>query len=280
MRRRLILHLFLSALVIAGLAVLAGCGKQSPTSTGGMGTLRMQLTDDPAAYDAIILEVLEVAVNRGEAVEDASEGGDPGTSEWVVLSSEPASYDLLTLRNGVFTTLAVSEVPAGHYSQVRLKLGDGSTIVVDGVSHDLKVPSGMQSGYKLIGGFDVPAGGTIDVAIDFDASRSVVQTGAGAYLLKPTARVVAAPAVTTGSIRGAVNPDDVIVTVFAISAGDTVASAATVEGNGAFVLPMLAPGTYDVALHPSATYADSTISGVGVTAGVVSDLGTIDLTPQ
>ena len=258
------------------IAALAGCGDH-PTTAVGTGTVRVQLTDDPASYDEVNLVVTEVSIRRGL---DEPESASEDATEWEVLSAEPATYDLLTLRNGVFTTLAVDQVPAGHYDQVRLKLGDGSTVVVDGVTHDLKVPSGMQSGYKLIGGFDVPADGSVEVAIDFDASRSVVHTGADTYLLKPTARLVVAPAVTTGSIRGAVDPTDVAVSAYAISGGDTVATAATQPGNGEFVLPMLAPGPYDVALHPSATYADTTISGVSVAVGSVTDLGTITLTPQ
>ncbi len=262
--------------MFVAVAALAGCGKQ-PTSPAGTGTIRMRLTDDPASYDAINLQVVEVSVNRGQ---DASGSADSDSTEWEVLSDQAATYDLLTLRNGVFATMAVGQVPAGHYNQVRLKLGDGSTVVVDGVSHDLKVPSGMQSGYKLIGGFDVPAGGTVDVAIDFDGSRSIVHTGSDMYILKPTARVVVAPAATTGSIKGVVDPADVAVSAYAISSGDTVATAATTPGDGAFVLPMLAPGAYDVAIHPSATYADTTLTGVNVTAGSDTDLGTITLTPQ
>jgi hypothetical protein len=279
MRRLHVLSAFLGIVALGLIGAIAGCGEQ-PTSVG-TGTVRVQLTDDPASYDAVNLQVVEVAIQPG--LDEAGSSGEDSMgdgSEWEVLSAESATYDLLTLRNGVFATLAVGPVPAGHYNQVRLKLGDGSTIVVDGVTHPLKVPSGMQSGLKLIGGFEVPEGGTVDIAIDFDASRSVVHTGADTYILKPTARVVVQPAVTTGSIRGTVDPNDVVVTAFAISGGDTVATAATQPGSGEFVLPMLAPGSYDVALHPSASYADTAITGVSVTVGTTTDLGTITLTPQ
>jgi Domain of unknown function (DUF4382) len=279
MRRLSLFPVLLGLVVLGAFAALAGCGRQSPTSAVGTGTVRVQLTDDPASYDAVNLQVVEVAVHR--AVDDSEAAGEGSDSNgWEVLSDQAATYDLLTLRNGVFTTMAIGQVPAGHYTQVRLRLGSGSNVVADGVSHDLKVPSGIQSGYKLIGGFDVPAGGSVDIAIDFDASRSIVHTGAGTYILKPTARVVVAPAATTGSIHGVVDPTDVAVAAFAISGPDTVGASATVPGDGSFVLPMLAPGSYDVALHPSAIYADTTIAGVNVTAGGTTDLGTITLTPQ
>lgn len=286
MRRRSFLPALSGLIVLVAIGALAGCGRQQPTAASGTGTLRVQLTDDPAAYDAVNLQIVEVAVHRGDETTapdtSASDTSATGTdsSGWEVLSRDAATYDLLSLRNGVLATLAAAPIPAGHYTQVRLKLGAGSNVVVNGETHDLKVPSGMQSGYKLIGNFDVPAGGAVDVAVDFDASRSVIHNGAGAYLLKPTARVVVMPVATTGSIQGAVSPSDVAVSAFAISNGDTVASAATAAGDSAFVIPMLPPGSYDVALHPSATYADTTITGVGVTAGNVTDIGTVTLTPQ
>ncbi len=44
-----------------------------------------------------------------------------------------------TLRNGVFTTLALAHVPAEHYTQIRLKLGTGSNVMVGGVTYPLTV---------------------------------------------------------------------------------------------------------------------------------------------
>jgi hypothetical protein len=102
--------------------------------------------------------------------------------------------------------LGVGDVPAGHYTQVRLHLTDGSNVVVDGAPHPLKVPSGMQSGYKLVGEFDVPAGGQVELTLDFDAARSVVLTGNGRYMLKPTCRVIVNPVDTIGSIMGTCFP--------------------------------------------------------------------------
>ena len=63
-------------------------------------------------------------------------------------------------------------MPAGHCTQIRLKLGAGSNVVVDGVTYPLTVPSGLQSGYKLVGEFDVPASGLVELALDLDAARS------------------------------------------------------------------------------------------------------------
>jgi hypothetical protein len=57
--------------------------------------------------------------------------------------------------------------------------------------HELKVPSGYQSGIKLVREFEIVAGLTVDLVLDFDASASVVKAGkSGKYLLKPTIKVI------------------------------------------------------------------------------------------
>lgn len=257
--------------VLAVLLVFAAFGCSKNSTSPGFGTVKLRLTDDPADYQQVNLAVTEVSAHfEGGAGESDSTGG------WQVLRSEPFDIDLLTLRNGVFATLAVTQVPAGHYSQIRLKLASGSNVVIDGVAHPLKVPSGMESGYKLVGGFDVPAGGLIDLTLDFDAARSIVLTGSGTYILKPTARVIQTQ--SAGAIAGHVSPDSVATVVYAIQAPDTIGSALT--SAGAFTVGALPAGTYSLAFHPATAYRDTTLAGVVVNAGATTQVGTVQLTPQ
>jgi hypothetical protein len=95
----------------------------------------------------------------------------------------------MTLRDGVFTTMGVALVPAGRYTQIRLKLGAGSDVVVDGVTYPLVIPSGLQSGLKLVHPFTVPPEGFVDLLVDMDAKTSVIETSAGTWMLKPTVKV-------------------------------------------------------------------------------------------
>lgn len=132
-----------------------------------------------------------------DEVDDADGVEDGVTSAasaegWEVVSSETQTFDLLTLQNGTFTSLASASVPAGHYTQIRLRVAPGSTVVVNGVSHPLVIPSGLQSGIKLVSGFDVPAGGLTQLTLDFDGARSIVLAGDGTYHLKPTIKVARA----------------------------------------------------------------------------------------
>jgi hypothetical protein len=233
------------------------------------------MTDAPGDFQEVNLVITQVSAHLGGA-EDGAESDSDSTSGWQVLRTEGLDVDLLTLRNGVFAPLALAQVPAGHYTQIRLKLGAGSNLVVDGTTYPLTVPSGLQSGYKLVGPFDVPANGLVDLTLDFDAARSIVLTGSGKYLLKPTVRVIATS--TAGSITGQVLPDTVSTAVYAIQAADTVGSAVTSGGD--YTISALPAGTYSLAFHPATAYRDTTLAGVIVTPGTTTHVGAVQLTPQ
>jgi Domain of unknown function (DUF4382) len=275
----------LALAALGALALVAGCGRSiAPVApkTSGFGAISMRLTDAPASFDHIFLDVTEVWVHRvddrtpgdtlchckdcdrddseGDGENDHEDNGHhqhhhrcahrefEGNGVWHQLDVSPGIYDLLDLRNGVFRTLAVGSVPAGTYDQVRLKLAADNTIVVGGVTYPLKVPSGQESGYKLFGRFVVPVDGTVDVGIDLDAARSVHPTGSGKWILIPVARIF--PIQTTGSIHGTVSPAAATSWVYAMSGADTVTSTMT-SGNGSFTLALLPPGDYAVHIVPT-----------------------------
>jgi len=152
-------------------------------------------------------------------------------------------------------------------------------VVVDGTTYPLTVPSGMQSGYKLVGEFDVPDGGGVELTLDFDAARSIHRTGNGRYMLKPTVRVIVNHVDTTGDIIGHLLPEGVAATVYAISGPDTVQTAVA-GADGRFDLAALLAGTYSVAVHPDTAYRDTTIEGVIVNAGATTDVGDVELTAK
>ena len=167
----------IAALAVVALAALLGCSKNP--SGAGLGHVDLRLTDAPGDYEQVNVVITGVSINR--------DGGG-----WETIEDEAQTFDLIQLQNGVSTALASGDVPSGHYGQIRLLVGEGSNVVVDGVTHDLEIPSGLQSGIKVIGGFDVPEGGTLDMTIDFDAAKSIVLTGSGKYSLKPVIRIVSA----------------------------------------------------------------------------------------
>jgi hypothetical protein len=185
--------------VLLALLAVTGCG--SKPGDMPMGTVKLHLTDAPGTVEALHLVINEVSVHRsgsaddggGEAEDDtlAAEMPEADDAEggWEVISSEPMTVDLMTLRDGVTTTLGIALVPATRYTQIRLKLGEGSDVVVDGVTYPLVVPSGLQSGVKIVHPFTVPADGVISLLVDFDGAKSVIENGAGTWMLKPTIKV-------------------------------------------------------------------------------------------
>lgn len=258
----------LSAITLAFLlALLAGCEKnESVTGTGSdMGYFVIRMSDSPGSYQAVNIAVDSVRVHF--------DSGDT-LSGWYTLSRVPTVYDLLTLTNGVDTVIAEGLVPAGRYSQIRLYIGEGSSIVRDSIVHPLEIPSGSQSGLKLNVQADIQAGFRYVLRIDFDVARSIVVTGNDRFKLKPVIQAVANAA--SGSIMGIVAPDSTRPTVWAITGADTTTTIAAPDGF--FKLGYLVPATYLVHITPAdTTYRDTTFVGIIVNAGSATNLGTIQL---
>ncbi|MCK6576227.1 DUF4382 domain-containing protein [Myxococcota bacterium] len=181
-----------------GLATM-GCSSDDATSgtSGGQGRVEVRLTDAPGPYEAVPITIARVEAHRsgGAAAdpEDAGAGdagvdgdGDDGGG-WIVLVDTPQTHDLLQLQNGVEAALGGRDLPAGHYTQIRLILSDAN-VVVGGATEPLKVPSGFQTGFKLNHDFHVEADTTYALVLDFDAQASIKETGAG-YLLTPVLSV-------------------------------------------------------------------------------------------
>jgi hypothetical protein len=170
--------------------------------------------------------------------------------------------------------MAEGSIPAGHYSQMRLYIGQGSNIVVDGTWRPLEIPSGSQSGLKLNIQANILAGVKYELVLDFEASRSIVATGSGHYQLKPVIKVVSTA--LTGILSGLVLPAATRPALSAIAGIDTSVTFADTSGN--FRFKYLSPATYTLKIVPmDATYRDTTLTGITVTAGATTSVGTITL---
>lgn len=238
------------ALAGLGLAFLLACSGSGSGSSSGNGSMTVHLVDGPiSGYQEINVNIQAVEIN--------------GNGTWTTLGTPNKTLNLLSLVGGVDETLvAGATLPAGHYGQMRLVLGSGNTVkLADGTVQPLKVPSGMQSGIKLIVNFDVAAGTTKDVWIDFDAAHSiqVVQAGmSGQYLLRPT--IWAYDKVATGSIQGTLTDAATStglpgVTVYAETLDGTgaarISRSTVTDANGVYTLDLLPVGTtYYVVSHP------------------------------
>lgn len=253
-------------LVSASLLFLSACSKNETMSSAGNSKLSVYLTDDPAAYDAVNIDIKDIQVNTST---DANAG-------WQSLPVvRPGVYNLLDFRNGLDTLLASKELPAGRISQIRLVLGTNNSVVVKGTTYPLETPSAQQSGLKLNIQADLVADVEYRLWLDFDANRSIVTTGSNKYILKPVIRTFTKA--TSGTIKGTALPLLHVKGVFAIQSTDTIAAAIPDALTGVYVLSGLNAGTYNVAIAGDGILKDTVVANVAVKVGEVSNVGIITL---
>jgi len=174
--------------VLAYLAACGGGGGSSGDSSLQTGRINLRITDSPVtSAERVVVQFTGLEITRA------------GAAQPEVFDFAPRQIDLLALDGGGSEILlANEELPAGEYESIRLKVnagrsGSDSFIELDdGSVHPLFIPSGNQSGLKLIRGFTIGAGSTNNFTIDFDLRKSVIHPpGLGEpYLLKPVLRLV------------------------------------------------------------------------------------------
>lgn len=244
-----------AAVLVAGL-LLNGCGSGSSTTaaTEPSGTVALSLTDAPADNEAI----------SGVYITFDSlhyQYADSNDSWQEVNLTESRTINLLALQDGNTTLLNQVDLPAGEIAHVRFMIDTQKCyIVVDEQNQTLEVSSGDQTGYKAIGGFTIPAGGTVNVTADFDLRKSLTVTGNNRYKLNPTIKIVDNSEV--GEINGTITVDTngstAVIYAYADGTWDSNetnstnnfshAVSSTKVSNGTYVLPWLTVGTYDLAV--------------------------------
>jgi Domain of unknown function (DUF4382) len=195
--------LLLSSLLVA--CVLTACrfdSTDTATPTPGSG-LTIDLTDAP------VDDALEVVVVF-TGIEVQPEAGGPPI---VIDLPSPKSIDLLKYRNGATANLvAGANVPAGRYLWLRLmlraeqNLQSGSYIrLLDGRQFPLYIPSGSETGLKLVRGFTVAQGAITKLLIDFDLRKSLVAPPGQQpnWFLKPALRLI--DELQVGTVSGTVD---------------------------------------------------------------------------
>jgi hypothetical protein len=246
--------------------IVAGCGSDGGGSTQP-GTLGVSMTDAPACgFDEVNVTVSKVRVHQSSSVDDNAAG-------WTDITlNPPRKINLLDLNNGALTSLGETPLEAGHYTQLRLVLDRNTgqslanSVVLENTTTEIALvtPSAVQSGIKLIHQFTVGSGQRVDLLLDFDACKSIVQTGNGTYKLKPVIKVI--PFVLNG-IEGFVNKTLPNVIVSAQdNNGKIVRATVPNTVTGKFFLAHLPAGAdvkYNVVITADG-HATAVISGVPV----------------
>lgn len=200
------------ALAAVVVLFIAGCGSSGSDPTTGM--ISLGISDGPV-HDA---SKVCVAFNQIEF----KSGGDTITVE------VDNNVNLLDFQGANAAPLLFNYVlPAGDYQWMRLGVtanmggngglgnidttsdcqGDESYIVMPEGVFNLYIPSGFKTGLKLVGGFNVPAGGTANFTAEFDLMKSVTAPKGlqPDVILRPTIRLVNND--TAGTLTGEVSSD-------------------------------------------------------------------------
>ena len=183
----------------SALLLLTACGGGSGTS-GDTGRLSLYVTDAPVdsaekvvvAFTGVQLKPADGEPMRFDVCKnEGSEHAD---------TCEPRKIDLLALTGDESAPLLEDiELDAGRYEWIRLEVltsqtsAENSYIHIDGAPRPLWVPSGDQTGLKLVQGFTVPAGGVASFTIDFDLRKSIANPQGpflDTYFLRPALRLV------------------------------------------------------------------------------------------
>src|SRR5262249_973256 len=121
-------------------------------------------------------------------------------SQWMTLGTPNTTINLLDFVTHD-TLLSSGPLPAGTYSQVRFIVSDANVVDASG-THNLTIPSGMQTGIKVNVDFTIQANTLTDILLDFNLQQSLHVTGNGKYMFSPVVGGVVK--VLSGTISGTV----------------------------------------------------------------------------
>jgi Domain of unknown function (DUF4382) len=196
MQRRL--SIGLAGLLALTALSLGACGGGSGASDTGQ--MKLAVADAP-------VDGAQAVVVKFTGIELTADSGNPVQ----ITFPQPKSIDLLNQSGTASAVLFDQPIPAGSYGQIRLMVvadgdpGNSYIMLSDGTMHGLQVPSGFETGLKLVSGFIVSSSGVVDYTIDFDLRKAITcpPGQSPACILKPTEKLV--DNTTVGNIQGAVD---------------------------------------------------------------------------
>ncbi|MEW5853145.1 MAG: DUF4382 domain-containing protein [Myxococcota bacterium] len=192
--------------VLGGAVLFLGCGQFGPADVGmsamlggaartASSRLAVRLQAAPGSAQLSrgngphgVGGLQEIVVSVRKVVAHAAGQG------WVVLSEDPVTIDLLRLGDHT-AELGFANMPQGKVTQIRLYVAEDPASYVlaeDGTQHPLKVPSGLQSGIKIKGPWNLNACDDAVVNLDMDVKKSIHIHGRGAddtFILRPVIKL-------------------------------------------------------------------------------------------
>jgi hypothetical protein len=201
---------FMASILI--IFITASCSGGGSGSAGGIGTLSLSLTDSSLeGFQAFYVTIVRAEVHL--------KGNDNVKKNWqqVEMPRSPLTVNLMELVGGIRLELGIAELWSGQYTQMRLIIGETADDGLNILSQkhpaanymidendaiiDLKIPSGLNTGIKIVHGFTINSGQTTELILDFIASDSLVKAN-DKIILKPTIKVAEMPeyAIVRGNV--------------------------------------------------------------------------------
>ncbi len=208
-------YFFVALLVI----VAASC--ENDNTTTPVGTLSLKLTDAPMHYTQFMSA--SVTIDKIEI------GNSAHANSFMTLTNTPTKYNLLELVNGMTSTMATIEIPAGDYNLMRLYISSTEMVLTNGdsftynMNQDGYSGSGMMQGGMMLNNqnrsidieldhiLTVSNGSMSEYLLDVDVDQSFVLEGVNynnmmmsmtGFTFMPTMRFVDLS--TSGTINGTV----------------------------------------------------------------------------
>ena len=276
-------------LVVSAVFILHACGGGGGGGATATGVATVSLTDAPGDFDHVYITVKDIWFHTS----DTAGPNDAGWRKYPLPT--PVTVDLIALNNGAVSPIWNSIVlPVANYQQIRILLAateDTKTasaaafnlqynneVEISGTEYPLRIPDAPH-GITIAGTFQIMNGGTLKLAIDFDAGHDIVdiqRNSSTEYVLKP--RLAYCDLDNAGAIVSYITPTSAIPTAhFVIKAEQVndllnppyhVVKRWTIArpSDGKFVLYPLKPGTYDIVIR-GLGYQTIIAKGVPVTRG-------------
>ncbi|HLL83141.1 MAG TPA: DUF4382 domain-containing protein [Longimicrobium sp.] len=256
------------------LLAAAALGACDGGTDSGSSRVSIRLVDAPGDFKEVKVQITELYL-QGGAESDSTSGR-------LTLATDTTTYfDLLTLVGGAGADLVKDAViPAGTYSQLRVRVGDAYVVTRDGkvyATQGARLPAGMTatgtinltSGKSRASGYKIrfPGSGlTVDgdsriVALDFDVARSFghVAGRSGQIILNPQFTV--SQVQLSGGISGLVTPAAGVafpacggaatdVTHFTATATGPTTLSARAQADSRYKMAYVSPGTYAMGVAP------------------------------
>jgi capsular polysaccharide biosynthesis protein len=157
------------AIVVAIVVIVGAFGVYVATKPSATGKVSIMVKDLPDDWTHVNVTFSEVQIHQADV-----------NSGWHNLTIASQTIDLAVLLN-VSELLASANVGPGNYTQIRLVVDSVTGTMANGTVVNFTVPSGE---LKTTHPFNVTAGQTTTLTLDFDLEKSIVVNAQG-YKFKP-----------------------------------------------------------------------------------------------